>query len=268
MDTELGDWQRQQVRVRFCKQLVALFAAVSLSALVLAAPRQQKQVAGRGSAAFEVAAIRMIPDRDAGYFSMSPSGAGLFTMHNVNLQFAIAWAYGVDSDRVCGGPNWIDRQLYDISARPAGNAGLSYEQLRPLLQQLLRDRFHLQCHRLTKGFNGYDLVLSGKGQKLTPTKGGATHIYLFANGIDAQNAPMNSIAGVLGRPLQQPVEDKTGLKGNYDFHIEFAPFDEADSTLPSLFTALEQIGLKLEREKSVPQQILVIDHVDRVPTSN
>ena len=268
MDTELGNGQRQQFRVRFWKQWIALFAALSLSALALAAPRQQKQAAGGGSPAFEVAAIRMISDRDAGYFSMSPSGSGLFTMHNVNLQFAIAWAYGVDSDRVSGGPDWIERQAYDISARAAGDAGLSYEQLRPLLQQLLRDRFHLQCHRVTKGFNGYELVLYGKGQKLSPTKGGATHIYLFANGIDAQNAPMNAIAGVLGRPLRQPVEDKTSLKGNYDFHIRFAPFDETDSALPSLFTAVEQLGLKLETEKNLPQQILVIDHVDRVPTPN
>lgn len=261
LDRAAENGQRPQFRLN-------LWRAVSWVLFVSLAHAAAPQQLPSTKTGFEVASIRMVSERDAGYFSMSPSGAGLFTMHNVNLQFAIAWAYGVDSDRVSGGPDWIDRQDYDISARPAGDAGLSYEQLRPLLQQLLQDRFHLQCHRLTKGFNGYDLVLSGKGQKLTPTRGGATHIYLFANGIDAQNAPMNSIAGVLGRPLQQPVEDKTGLNGNYDFHIKFAPFDKPDSSLPSLFTALEQLGLKLERDKSVPQQILVIDHVDRVPTSN
>jgi uncharacterized protein (TIGR03435 family) len=211
------------------KQFVALFAAAALSAVATAAPPPQRtQATMRSSTAFEVASIRLVPERDAGYFSMSPSGAGLFTMHNVNLKFAISWAFGVDTDRVSSGPDWIDRQLYDISARPAGDAGLSYEQLRPLMQQLLRDRFHLACHPVIRDFKGYALVVPRKSPKVPPTKGGATHIYIFADGIDAQNAPMSSIAGALGRPLQQPVEDKTGLMGNYDFHINFAPFDKPE----------------------------------------
>lgn len=269
MDRGSGNGQWQQFRFEAFRRLFALLAAATLAGAVLAAPPSQPTRSSvRGSAGFEVAAIRVVPERDAGLFSMSPSGAGLFTMRNVNLQFLIGWAFDIDTDRVLNGPDWIDTQLYDVSARPAGGAGMSYNQLKPLVQQLLRDRFHLACHRVTKDFKGYDLVITGKAIKLTPTRGGATHIYIFANGIDAQNAPISSIAGVLGRPLHQPVEDKTGLNGNYDFHINFAPFDEPDSSLPSLFTAIEQLGLKLEKQKNVPEETLVIDHVDRVPTPN
>lgn len=267
--TGSGNSQRRHFRFPLYQQLLVLFAAATLSAPALAAPPQQqrKTTAGR-STGFEVAAIRMVPERDAGLFSESPSGAGLFTMRNVNLQFLIGWAFDVESDRVLDGPDWIDRQLYDVSARPAGDAGMSYEQLRPLVQQLLRDRFHLACHRVTKDFKGYDLIVTGKRPSVTPTKGGATYGYLMANRIDAQNVPMGFIASILGRPLRQPVEDKTGLKGNYDFHIKFAPFDAADSSLPSIFTVVEQLGLKLQKQKNVPEEILVIDHVDRVPTPN
>jgi hypothetical protein len=42
----------------------------------------------------------------------------------------------------------------------------------------------------------------------------------------------------------------------------------APSSLPSIFTALqEQLGLKLVSQK-VPVDTLVIDHVDKIPTEN
>jgi uncharacterized protein (TIGR03435 family) len=50
--------------------------------------------------------------------------------------------------------------------------------------------------------------------------------------------------------------------------LEFAPDIEEVSILPSLFTALREVlGLELKAQK-VPVQVLVIDHVDRVPTDN
>lgn len=259
LDRAAGNRQRQQLNLWRAVSWV-LFVALAQ----VAAPQQLPST----RAGFEVASIRMVPERDAGYFSMSPSGVGLFTMHNVTLQFAIAWAFGVDSNRVSGGPEWIDRQQYDISARPESDSGLAYEQLMPLVQQLLRNRFHLECHRVTKNFKGYALTVSGKSLKISPTKGGATYGYMMANRLDAQNVPMSFIASLLGHSLHEAAKDETGLKGNYDLHIQFAPLEATDSSLPSLFTAVQQLGLKLESRKDIPQPTLVIDHVDRVPTAN
>jgi uncharacterized protein (TIGR03435 family) len=79
------------------------------------------------------------------------------------------------------------------------------------------------------------------------------------------------------------VVDKTGFTGIFDGRLEFAP-DEAiadttggsragqpaptaDSSTPSIFTALqEQLGLKMESAKG-PVEVLVVDHVER-PTAN
>jgi uncharacterized protein (TIGR03435 family) len=73
---------------------------------------------------------------------------------------------------------------------------------------------------------------------------------------------------ILSHPVGYPVVDKTGITGNYDIKLSYAPANDPNSNLPDLFTALqEQLGLKLESQK-VPVEILVIDHVDRIPTEN
>jgi uncharacterized protein (TIGR03435 family) len=72
------------------------------------------------------------------------------------------------------------------------------------------------------------------------------------------------------------VADKTGLAGEYEFKLEFAvasvqSHDAASepSGGPTLFAALQkQLGLKLVKVKSVTEDILVIDHIDKVPSEN
>jgi uncharacterized protein (TIGR03435 family) len=70
--------------------------------------------------------------------------------------------------------------------------------------------------------------------------------------------------------------DRTGLGGNFDLNLEFAPNQvagasgssaSADSDRPSMFIALqEQLGLKLE-SATMPVAVLVIDQIER-PTAN
>ncbi len=66
--------------------------------------------------------------------------------------------------------------------------------------------------------------------------------------------------------LDHPVIDKTGVKGRFDFHLEWSRQSKPDAsaldqfTNPSIFTALEQeLGLKLELTKA-PVEVIVIDH--------
>jgi len=62
----------------------------------------------------------------------------------------------------------------------------------------------------------------------------------------------------------RPVIDQTGVAGKFDFHLEYAP--EAaespdDASLPSIFSALGELGLRLE-PTSGPREFLVIDHLE------
>jgi len=72
--------------------------------------------------------------------------------------------------------------------------------------------------------------------------------------------------------MDQPVTDRTGLSGRYDFTIRFTPdgprtIEGARDEFPDFFTAIQQqLGLKLERAiESV--DVLVIDNVQR-PSEN
>jgi uncharacterized protein (TIGR03435 family) len=60
----------------------------------------------------------------------------------------------------------------------------------------------------------------------------------------------------------RPIVDQTALEGFFDFDMPLPFPADTDPNLPTVFTALDQIGLKLESRK-MPVDILVIDHVER-----
>ena len=101
--------------------------------------------------------------------------------------------------------------------------------------------------------------------------------------VDAQGSTLAEFSQLLGLVLDRPVIDKTGIAGKFDIHLEFAADAATPKFLPggdlarfagagsdptgaSIFTAIQQVGLKLEPTKG-PREFLVIDHVER-PTEN
>jgi uncharacterized protein (TIGR03435 family) len=61
----------------------------------------------------------------------------------------------------------------------------------------------------------------------------------------ATKLSIHDFAGSLERQSGPPVVDRTGLAGDFDFDLEWSSDQAIDSSGPSLFTALEAIGLKL-----------------------
>lgn len=86
----------------------------------------------------------------------------------------------------------------------------------------------------------------------------------------ARKVEMRDFAFLLLLTAQRPVIDRTGLTGEFNFDLEFAPFESDganDSDSPSLFMAIQQtLGLRLETTKP-PLNALVIDRAQR-PTGN
>ena len=83
----------------------------------------------------------------------------------------------------------------------------------------------------------------------------------------ASKMSMVDVAAALRRQVGRPVEDHTGLKGDFDFQIEWAPEETSDSAYPALFTVLkEQLGLKFQPAKGTTET-LVIDQIAQ-PSAN
>jgi uncharacterized protein (TIGR03435 family) len=69
--------------------------------------------------------------------------------------------------------------------------------------------------------------------------------------------------------FDRPVVDMTGLKGLYDFKLEWIMRAESvnGSDGPTIFAAVERLGLTLEGRKQA-MDILVIDHAENTPAEN
>jgi uncharacterized protein (TIGR03435 family) len=171
--------------------------------------------------------------------------------------------YPGQSDELIGGPDWVRTEDWDVTAKAADFAGeLQASTYRPMLLKLIKQRFQLKLVTQKREAKGLELVSDPKSK---PRPGiamnaSAPHLFDVKPGITltARRVSMNEFAAWLKMPMAvgQRVEDKTGLSGEYDFVLRWAP-QRADGTLvgdgPTIFTALkEQLGLKLR-----PTRLLV-----------
>lgn len=207
--------------------------------------------------------------RGIGLFTESSFPTNIFYVKNAPLSYLIQMAYKVDDqDHISSMPSWAESQIYTISAKVEGDQQLTLEDMRPLLQDLLKERFHFAAHAETKVVSGFALVVAKGGPRLQISKEGVPGGQILPNGINVRHMKLSQFAGVLAHRAGEPVVDRTGLDGAFDIKLSYAPANDPASELPDFSTALqEQLGLKLQPEK-VPVSFLVIDHLDRTPTEN
>jgi uncharacterized protein (TIGR03435 family) len=148
-----------------------------------------------------------------------------------------------------------------------------------MMQTLLAERFKLVPHRETRQLLMYSLVIAKNGLKIHPTEDGQGRTSSRPGRLEAAKITMQRLADLLAHSLGLPVVDSTGVKGVFDFTLQWSPGEAptiaaANGTEaagvggPSIFTALqEQLGLKLMSEKG-PVEILVVDHIEKAPTEN
>jgi uncharacterized protein (TIGR03435 family) len=154
------------------------------------------------------------------------------------------------------------------------------EVLRPMLRALVEERFQLKTHAETREMPIYALVV-GKAGKLIPAapESQGPMMRMGRGQLNGKKVPMAMLAQQISQQLGRAVVDKTELKGDFDFTLEWTPEpgqgrvhprasdSAADSSGPTIFTAVqEQLGLRLESQKG-PVEIIVIDSVAK-PTEN
>jgi uncharacterized protein (TIGR03435 family) len=105
------------------------------------------------SAAFEVAAVKPLEQSlQLGQYDLSFVGtsgkpfkiAGNRVTVRGPLHALIADAYGIKNYQVSALPSWADSLLYTVIAKAPGEAQPTQDEVRPMLQALLVDRFQLK----------------------------------------------------------------------------------------------------------------------------
>ncbi len=223
------------------------------------------------TASFEVAVIQPTPPDNVRGTQWSRPGGTTFTAANVTLELLTTMAWNIDASQIQNAPASFTSKHFDLTARAEAGIDLTRDALRPRLQTLLQQRFHLAIHHATVSKKGFALVVARRGSKLAGRSNDQPMNFRQGVGpgkLQGRNWSMEFCALMLVSKVSAPVIDRTGLTGRYDVDVQYAPDGSEDTTFPSLTTALQdRLGLRLQPEM-VPVDIIVIDHADQSPTDN
>src|SRR5581483_8954428 len=287
---------------------IPLFQASVLTSVLALAQTGSSQVE------FEVASINPSETITAG--ANKPVNIGIHVdgaqwhANSFTLKDYIYIAYGVKPYQVIC-PDWAATDRWNISAKVP--AGYGRDKTPEMLQALLAERFGLKMHHDKKEFPVLGLVVSkkeklkesaaesdeektaaakgpvevagtGSSRGVNVNYGHGSYVSFADNKLEAKKLSMVVLADWLGRFLDRPVVDMTGLPGNYDYKLEITEEEyhvmmirsaiAAGVTLPpeavrmvagatdeSLYSALGSYGLKLEPRKA-PLDVIVVDHLN------
>ncbi len=207
---------------------------------------------------------------------------GRYEVKDASLLDLITTAYGVQADRIQGGPSWLASDRFDIIAKAP--AGTTQKNINLMLQSLLAERFKLAVHRDTKPMPAYMLTVGKSKPKLKEAsgsgqigcQGGNITATAESSNYSCRNVTMQAFSETVrflevpGMLQTIPVVDATGMEGAWDFDFKFTSraqraLSGADAI--SLLDAVDkQLGLKLE-VKTTPLEVLVVDSGSQ-PTAN
>jgi uncharacterized protein (TIGR03435 family) len=256
---------------------------------------------------FEAADVRVSPKTQNPFGRNMPIRGGRYEIKTATMVDLIRMAYGFDNDKILGGPNWIEMDRFDVTAKlPSGSTPETHKQM---LQALLEDRFKLVTHKETKPLPAFALVQGkkhqlkeatgtesagckpqvgssgpgGGGQLMMGNPDGTTTTIRLGPGMTVEyscrnmtmEAFVSNLRGMVGANVgTNPVKEETGLKGAWNFDLKYSlsmngmMMMGGDTERVSFAEALDkQLGLKLE-ERHVPTQVIVVDKVNQKPSPN
>lgn len=271
-----------------------LALALAATVVLFAAPMAQAPAPSQAAPAFEVASIRKNVSVSDGA-SVRAQPGGRLTVTNNTLRNIIRNAYNLQNYQIIGGPDWMNNDRWDITAKAADDT--PPPEMLLMLRTLLADRFKLVVRRETRQLPMFAVVLARPDGRLGPQLRASTvdcaALFAAAKARGEQPPPTTNGRPTCGTRTQRgnmmttgtsmadfarniapstgrPVVDKTGLKGSYDIDLTWTPDQgppnpDGAAAPPgdgvSLFTAVqEQLGLKLDAQLG-PVDVLVIESV-------
>jgi len=229
---------------------------------------------------FEVASVKRAAECTYVH-SMDP---GQVVLNGLPLSPVLVTAFGVSKDQIIG-PSWLDSDCFDVVAKlPQGSTA---DHIPEMLRTLLAERFKLSAHKDSRSSTVYALVVDKGGPKMKQAAEDSTFLGKYPrSAVGIGRGGRGALKGIMTTELLAKrlsvqgfgqIVDATGLKGEYEISLSWvpdrgavqaAPSDAASDPGADLFTALrESLGLRLEARKT-QTEVLVVDHIERVPTAN
>jgi uncharacterized protein (TIGR03435 family) len=269
--------------------MIRAFARVTVVSFLVSLPAAAIGQSADPKPVFESADVHTVAVSRIGTNMSGGSLRGArYDVRSATLVELINLAYGVDQDRILGGPSWLENDRFDVLARAP--AGATADTAKQMLQTLLADRFGVVVRKDTKPASVFVLTAGKGNHKMKPAAGGtdasASGCAPQQNGPPApdtiptivakcKNMTMNALAESLrqmaGGYVTHEVVNETKIDGAFDFDVTWTPrgaLARAGADGISMFDAVEkQLGLKLE-EKKVAMPVLIVEKANQKPSAN
>jgi uncharacterized protein (TIGR03435 family) len=226
----------------------ALVAAGLLAAPLAAQPQQPPP-----TPLYEVASIK--PNRTPTAVTRFDAAPGRYTWSAITVRSLIDLSHqrhAFDRREMTGGPDWIDRDRFDVVVQAEKGAALSDPDGFPggvfaMVRAMLADRFGLVTHNEVRERPVYALTVArpdrGLGTGLTRAAGDCSEAMRrlaapapgarppgpppcsFGGGAGrllGNTVSLAMLANVLSRQVGRPVVDRTGITDYFDFTLEFS----------------------------------------------
>jgi uncharacterized protein (TIGR03435 family) len=206
------------------------------------------------------------------------------SIDHATLQGMLSRAYSLRITSIVG-PGWIESAYYDVNAKVPPGAGR--EKIAEMLRNLLTQRFDLRVRLETRIVDGWALVAGPLPLKLTPTSLPVDPADSDPEGVPGRNIrfgvegaqmkitakgdSMEGLAKLIVGELDEPVQDKTGVKGVFDFTLQGEKTNPAEMfshiDAASVKRSLRPYGLDLVRQKG-EKITLHVDSGNKNPKPN
>jgi uncharacterized protein (TIGR03435 family) len=184
---------------------------------------------------------------------------------NVTLKGLLVEAYEVQPDQISG-PAWLDDDRYDLIA--ALPPGAKKADVPAMWRSLLAGRFGVVARTEQRQRRGYLLKVEEGGPRFAAAaKDGKAGFTWNSDSMKMRGTTMPGLAKLLSLWLGRPVEDQTGLDGNFDLTLAVAMSEITSGDAGALFGAIRPLGLRLEPVSRLAP-FVVVEKANRVPTEN
>lgn len=227
--------------------------------------------AGQSGPAFDVVSVKLAA-KDDGRLAVRPTLSARRMTWQTDLFYLNSFAWNIPFDRIKGIHN---NPIVQIEATT--NRDATVDQMRQMTRTLLATRFKQNAHIDSKDVEGVALTLGKGGVKVKESEVPVNDRPYVVGTIPetgitlvtSHYGTIDQLAENLARFLKQPVWNRTGLTGNYDYNFRYAMDDDPSVNAPSLENALrDQLGLNLLKKQRGSMEYLVIDSMETDPGEN